>query len=277
MMRERTGEAVAAGLNYAVAGGTPAVFHASSGDEGRNRVEGRLVRQCVTIADGRQGAEDLTLDRAGFALVRHHSAVSDFHEQGQLNDIYAPEVARLVQGLTGADRTLVFDHTCRTDCDRIRAARRIRDHVPLVHNDYTERSARQRLRDLVSPAEAERLLAARFAIVNVWRSIGGPAETSPLALCDARSIADGDLLAMERRANDRIGEMQQATFAARHRWVYFPHMDRDEALVFKTFDSALDGRARRSLHCAFVNPVAAADAAPRVSIESRVLAFFGES
>ena len=133
------------------------------------------------------------------------------------------------------------------------------------------------MRDLFPAAEAEQLLAGRFAIVNVWRSIGGLAQTSPLAMCDARSIVDEDLLPMERRARDRVGEMQQATFAPRHRWYFFPDMDRDEALVFKTFDSASDGRARRSLHSAFDNPQAPGGAAPRVSVETRAFAFFEEN
>ena len=48
-----------------------------------------------------------------------------------------------------------------------------------------------------------------------------------------------------------------------------------ESALIKTFDSATDGRARRSIHSAFDNPLAAPDAAPRESIESRALIYFG--
>ena len=51
-------------------------------------------------------------------------------------------------------------------------------------------------------------------------------------------------------------------------------MTRDEVLLFKTFDSARDGRARRSIHTAFSNPLAPGDALPRESIESRMLVFY---
>ena len=44
--------------------------------------------------------------------------------------------------------------------------------------------------------------------------------------------------------------------------------------MFKTFDSARDGRARRSIHTAFNNPLAPEDALPRESIESRMLVFY---
>ena len=59
-----------------------------------------------------------------------------------------------------------------------------------------------------------------------------------------------------------------------HRWYYYPAMRADEALLIKTFDSAVDGRARRSIHTAFDNPLAPSDAPARESIESRLMVFF---
>ena len=79
---------------------------------------------------------------------------------------------------------------------------------------------------------------------------------------------------MKRKAKDRIGEMQQVTFDPDHRWYFFPNMDRNEALVFKTYDSSRDGRARLSLHTAYENPTASPTAQPRESVETRVFAFF---
>ena len=51
-------------------------------------------------------------------------------------------------------------------------------------------------------------------------------------------------------------------------------MRRDEALVFKTYESLDDGRARWTAHTAFDNPTAPPNARPRESIEIRTLAFF---
>ena len=47
-----------------------------------------------------------------------------------------------------------------------------------------------------------------------------------------------------------------------------------QATLIKTFDSSLDGRARRAIHTAFVNPDAPAGTGPRESIETRTFAFF---
>ena len=98
--------------------------------------------------------------------------------------------------------------------------------------------------------------------------------TTPLALCDATSIREADLVATERRAKDRVGELELATWNPSHRWYWFSGVTPKEAVLIKTFDSALDGRARRSIHTAFRNPDAPADAAPRESIETRTFAFF---
>ena len=64
------------------------------------------------------------------------------------------------------------------------------------------------------------------------------------------------------------------TYDPEQRWYWFPRMRRDEALVFKVFDSERDGRARWTAHTAFDDPTAPPNARPRESIEIRTLAFF---
>jgi len=51
-------------------------------------------------------------------------------------------------------------------------------------------------------------------------------------------------------------------------------MRRNEAIVFKCYDSERDGRARWTAHCAFDVPTSSPGAPPRESIEMRTLAFF---
>jgi hypothetical protein len=145
--------------------------------------------------------------------------------------------------------------------------------VTRVHNDYTEWSGPNRVRDLL-PDEAEDLLTRRFAIVQVWRAIRNPIESHPLGIVDARSLAEQDLVISERRYPDRIGQTYQIAYNADHEWYYFPRMARDEALVFKVYDSATDGRARFTAHSAFDDPTSPPNAAPRESIEMRTIAFF---
>ena len=266
---------VTAALTYLVdTGEKPVNYPSVAGEDGVSRWEGRHEDRTVAIQDGRAAAEPFDLDREGFALLRHDTAVIDFYDDAEIETVYDAEMEKLVKEVTGARRVVVFDHTRRSDSAALREEKGIREPAGNVHNDYTARSAPQRVRDLLPAGEAEALLQRRFAIVNVWRPIRGPVRTAPLALCDARSVAPEDLIAAERRAKDRVGEIQQAVFNPAHRWTYFPNMERHEALLFKVYDSAEDGRARFTIHTAFDDPTSAPDAPPRESIETRCFAFF---
>jgi hypothetical protein len=148
-----------------------------------------------------------------------------------------------------------------------------KEPVKRAHNDYTVKSGPQRVRDLFGD-EAEALLKRRFAIINLWRPISGPVEESPLALCDAASIAPADLVPTDLIYRDRIGETYALAHNPAHRWYYFPRMRADEAVLIKCYDSAEDGRARFAAHGAFDDPTSPPNARPRESIEARTIAFF---
>ncbi len=145
--------------------------------------------------------------------------------------------------------------------------------MPRVHNDYTEWSGPQRVRDLL-PDEADALLRRRFAIIQVWRPIRHPVESFPLAICDARTVSTDNLIVSERRYPNRVGQTYAITYNPQHKWFWFPRMRREEAIVFKVYDSLKDGRARWTAHTAFDDPTSPPSARPRESIEIRTLAFF---
>ena len=225
----------------------------------------------MTIRNGRN--KDFTLDRDGFRFVHHDTKVRDFFDEAEVRSTYYAEMEALVKQQSGCRRVVVFDHTLRTADDELRESRKIREVVRRVHNDYTEWSAPQRVRDIL-PDEADDLLSRRFAIIQVWRPIRHPVETFPLAICDAASLAFDDMVIAERRYPNRVGQTYAITYNPAHRWYWFPRMQRDEALVFKVFDSLKDGRARWSAHTAFEDPTSPPHARPRESIEIRTLAFF---
>ena len=225
----------------------------------------------VVMHNGRR--KEFVLDRNGFHFRRHDTGVADFFDEDTIRRVYYPEIEALVKEESGCSRVVVFDHTLRTADDGDREQRKIREPVARVHNDYTEWSAPQRVRDLL-PQEAEALLQRRFAIVQVWRPIRHPVETFPLAICDAKSLSEKDLVVSERRYPNRVGQTYAVTYNPDHVWYWFPRMRREEALVFKVYDSLKDGRARWTAHTAFDLPNAPPDARPRESIEIRTLAFF---
>lgn len=265
---------VTAILTYCVDTGVKPIT-ASSGDAGKLlQREGKLDERRMAIHDARPIADTLSLDAQGFKLVRHETAMRDFYDPDELKRVYYPEIEALVRRESGARRVLIFDHTLRNGDEAEQAAKKLREPVRVVHNDYTEWSGPQRVRDLLPAEEAEKLLQGRVAVIQVWRPIKGNAVRDPLAICDARSMAPRDLLPAERRHKDRIGEIYQIKHNPAHEWYYFPNMTRDEAIVFKCYDSETDGRARFTAHGSFDDPNTPADAPPRESIEMRALVFF---
>ncbi|NBB92298.1 MAG: methyltransferase [Gammaproteobacteria bacterium] len=209
-------------------------------------------------------------------LIAHRSEVIDFYSDSALESTYHPELIDLIKRVTGAQRVEVFDDTRRSSSVSNQQARGSRDPANIVHNDYTHDSGPRRLDDFFSdsPEDAARLKQRRFAIINAWRSIGAPVLDHPLVLCDARTIRENDLVAVERRGEDRIGELQVAMHDPSQRWYYFPEMNRDEVLLFKTYDSALDGTTRFTPHSSCRDPNAPDDAPARESLETRCLVFF---
>ena len=69
-------------------------------------------------------------------------------------------------------------------------------------------------------------------------------------MCDATSLADGDLVPQDLIYRDRKGEIYGLTFNPAHRWYYAPAMQADEALLAEVLRLA-DGRAG-TLHAAHV-------------------------
>lgn len=228
----------------------------------------------IKIIDARALNDRLSLEREGFVLVRHPTAAADLYDEAVIAKVYYPECERLIKEATGATRVVAFDHIVRNAALSAKG-NQIKQPAGRVHNDYTAWSAPQRVRDLMG-SEAEELLKHRYAEINVWRPIRGPLLRSPLALCDAQTLSQENLVASELRYPDRTGETYAVTYNPGQRWYYFPKMQADEAVLIRCFDSARSGAARFSAHGAFDDPQTPAAAPPRESIEVRALVFFAD-
>lgn len=246
------------------------LYEPPSGEPARNT---KGDRQRMPIHDARALTPPPSLDVEGFQLAEQRTAVEDLYDPKAVREVYYREIEALVKVATGAERVLAFDHNVRSTPKAERGEDGAQKPVRYAHNDYTERSGPQRVRDLLPKDEAERRLAGRFAVINVWKPIRGPIEEAPLAFCDARTIDPEDFVPSDLRYRERTGEVYSLTFRPTHRWFYFPAMQADEALLLKCFDS--DPRcARFTAHTAVDDPTAPADPRPRESIEVRTLAFF---
>lgn len=253
-------------MNYVVRG-EKATFYA--GD--RDRSYWPQDPHPVTIHDMRPIAGQLSFDRNGFVLVDQPSGIADYTDAAQLAR-YCRDTEALVQRLTGADKVISFGPIVRT------SAQGTHGHNQPAHGahvDYGQRTTADFTCQLLDAEEAERRLAGRHMLINVWRPIM-PVESTPFALCDASTVKREDMFDSEV-----VGGLGGLPFSLwgfnlahrpDHRWYWAPDMQPEEAYVFKLWDSDAD-RVQFTAHSAFEDPTAKADAAPRQSVEVRTIAF----
>lgn len=289
---------------------------------GENVLEGiAFTEHEIEVHDARllDGAQRPTVDCNGFELLHRPLLRCDlnFLDDVEVCQEYYPQCTEAIRDVTGAAHVIPFDHNVRSAAAHKAKAQsnggqRVGRPEHITHGDYTLRSAPERLRmlaqppsitdtmreflepghGLLDPGLVDRGLApdGRFGLINVWRNIAhDPVEIHPLALCDAQTVRPEDLLVFELHYPDRVGENYFAKHASRHRWYYYPAMEREEALLIKQWDSA--GTLARSngaradaddkeapctfnFHSAFTALSTVSDAPDRWSIEVRCLVVY---
>ena len=266
---------VRAAMNYSVDNGRPIDYYFYEPDPSITLNPPGTDVHDVEIHDGWPEVGRLDIDREGFLLRDFPAGFDAFDDEEAVKTRFYADVEAFVAAQTGARRVVIFDHTLRKrlPADLKQQTTTNRPAVMLVHSDYTPASGPQRVRDLL-PDEADHLLAGRVAFYNVWKSLRDVVEELPLAMIDASTQQEGDLLRMELKYRERTGEIFVMRHAPQHRWVYFPQLGADQALLLKTYDSETDGRARFTGHSAFEDPTTPPDARKRESIEVRTMAFF---
>ena len=266
---------VRATLNYTVDNGTPPDYYFyEPGPQVKLNPPGTDPRE-VDIHDGWPAADRFSVDREGFEIHPFGAPFDQFDDDVSIKSIFYRQVVDFVKRNTGARRVEVFDHTIRKRLPAdLKAQTTVqRPAVLLVHSDYTVKSGPQRVHDIV-PDDAEALLQRRVVFFNVWKPLYRRVEELPLAMCDATTHDPEDMLRMDLKYRERTGEIYVMRWSPGHRWVYFPQMEAEQALLLKTYDSETDGRARFMGHTAFEDPTALPGAPKRESIEVRTMAFF---
>lgn len=252
----------------------------------------------VVIRDGMPMRNHFALDTHGFTITRSASAVTDFHDQEQVERLYEREVEADILRLTGADRCAARGWMRRTSADLSDRAEKAAENY--VHNGGLQPPAGEAHVD-VSPATARRMARAtyeqrfpdgpgykRFLITSHWRCFSPPPQDVPLALCDGRTsfggeekentllvvdaFPEGDALTAPVEGEEDMIAATIFSHHPSHRWWYFSNMQRDDILVFKFHDSD-HSRTWRCPHSAFVDN-SATSPNPRESIECRSVAFW---
>jgi hypothetical protein len=264
-------------MNYSVDNGIPPDYYFYEPDPSTKLNPPGTDPHEVDVHDGWPEAARFSADREGFEIhpFGASSRFDNFDDDASIKSVFYAQVVDFVKRHSGARRVEVFDHTIRKRLPAdLKAQTTVqRPAVLLVHSDYTVKSGPQRVREIV-PDEAEQLLGRRVAFFNVWKPLYRRVDELPLAMCDATTHDADDMLIMELKYRERTGEIYVMRWSPKHRWVYFPQMEAEQALLLKTYDSETDGRARFMGHSAFEDPNTPPDALKRESIEVRTMAFF---
>jgi hypothetical protein len=222
--------------------------------------------QAMPLSNGRQTPPGL--DAEGFALVAHPA---DPDTSG-----YRDQTATLIKVQTGADAVVISAPGLRRFSERSPQSKTGNNAMParFAHVDISDATAAM----FSSRSAPDGKAYHRAAHYNIWRVLSAPPQDVPLAVCDARSWVADDLILADAIFDepDKPEWSFEGLVVAHnpaHRWVWFPDMTPDEAIIFKTHDS--DPAAPHCVpHVAFDNPDCPTDAPPRASIEMRAIAYW---
>jgi hypothetical protein len=245
-------------------------------EEDPNRPKHTAYNKTVKNARGTQHS----LAESGFKLINHQSTIQDFYDDQQITSVYYKEMHDVVKEETGADEVIIFSHIARNE-EEAALGKRKGAHR-LVHNDFTPSFEENHLSFLQESEDKPK----RITVYNLWRRFDKDGIDAPFALCDSRSVSEKELIptdlfdyvkADEGSPGAGVNiEIYQSSFSEGHEWNYYPKMNRDEVVMFKTFDS-VENPFLPTLHSAFDDVSSKGmEVTPRESIEVRAICFFNE-
>ncbi len=241
-----------------------------------------LAPVAMDVADAR--GMECSLDREGFMLAAHSSALPDLTDMDAVATAHSGEIAALLKHVTGADHVSMTPRGILRYSERSGKTGSTDNSHParFAHVDMSHAAAAQaRAQAAPGPDITRGKPIARSAQYNVWRVLSQPPQDVPLALCAWPSVSEGDLIDCLAIFDPPGGapEWSFGNYVIRHnpahRWFYFSDMTPDEAIIFKTSESDPD-RAQLMPHVAVDNPLAGPDAPARISLEMRGTSYWFE-
>ncbi|KAK8045091.1 hypothetical protein PG993_005115 [Apiospora rasikravindrae] len=229
----------------------------------------------VTIRNVRGQEGNFTLDKQGFQYVKHKSKFTSFNDAELVKREHYPELEVMLRealentkGLPKPSSIHMMTHIQRYSPVEGEAPKSPAGPLYGVHVDQSfsaaEGVAQRWLGDRAEGAAAEAATITR----------------DPLAVCDAQSVPDSDLVFVPVQFPDHKTEAVEVrpSSADTHRWYFMDGQTPEDVLLFKQVDSyAAPGVPRRTPHCAFKDTgLEEGEGEPRQSIEIRAFVFFDQ-
>jgi hypothetical protein len=236
-----------------------------------------LVPHEVAIHDYR--VRSATLEKEGFALFEHELDIGGETDSEAIARAYFPSLNELIKRVTGASKVLHSRPLLRWKGEAPKGAPDNSKPARFVHSDYNIESFYGFAHKMMEKdPDRGHWLGGRIAAFNVWRVLTAPPQDMPLAVLDKSSIEHKDQVKATSYIDDPKWMMSHGATLWRYsegqRWSYFSNMKVNEVLVFLSYDSE-DHDVAGPAHSAFDNPLCPPDAAPRISLETRVFCYWG--
>ena len=198
----------------------------------------------------------------------HKSFLRDVKNARDINSSLAKEGFKE----TNADEVYIVSHITRNEFEA-QQGKMLGAHR-LVHNDFTPN-----FNETVKPLiEESKIDPSKISVYNLWRRFDKDSLDAPFAVCDSSTVSESELIPTDSfnylDGDDGFTvEIYQSSFNDNHQWYYYPKMQKDEVLMFKTFDS-LEKPFLPTLHSAFDDISVTETVSPRESIEVRAICLF---
>lgn len=254
-------------------------------DDKKEKKRKTLNKVEKTINDARFVNPRPTLDANGSEMVPFVSALKtyeDFHDKTKVRSVLYPEVCEFLKRYTGASFATIVGSVVRSE-DPFQEGKASglgaypHAYARNAHTDAQDEKSERFCRKMISQrcqisAEATRPEAMDVAMFNFWKPYERIVAQNPLTVLDCASLKPEDVQKTTFEGARTQG-VTQLWDNQNHRWLYWPAMTPDEAVVFKQMDTR-PNVAQFGFHQSFEDPAAPQDAPGRRSIECRVVLGF---
>ena len=225
----------------------------------------KTIKKKVRIKDLRMSKKP-TFENNGFVFKK-----VGFHLEKNNYTQYKRDLSKFIKNFFPYKYIDIFDITKRSN-KKTGAFNQDGPRQPAerAHVDYTKKSGLVRAQQILKNKFPE-FHKHRVIQVNVWRPINSKVLSSPLALADASTIEQKDLIETDQIFPDRVGEIYHLAYEEKQKWYWASEMQNNEAFIFKNWDSDTSKKILKfTPHTSFNIPNQNINKSPRESIEARI-------
>lgn len=230
-----------------------------------------MVTYDVTIRNARPLVDELSLDKEGFTLIQHSSSCLSKRIADISCKKYLEEMSLFIKDYFGAcwvvpgrDGAVVRSAAILGSGSSATAAHI--DYAPIAAPMVAARESQEHGVGIRS--------YSRLMIIHAWRTLSSAPHDFALALCDASTALDTDIVLHDFTSG--LGDAYKSyalNYNPFEKWYYFPSSTPDEAILFKGFDSYENCNARAP-YALFDNRRAHSGTKPGESIGARFFVYF---